>query len=134
MTAANRRADGSAVNDPRKLVGGTLSVGGVGETSYRLGAQVDHVSEMDVVTGKGNLVTSAPERQSELFHSMSAGMGQRGFITRAQLRLLSTPKNKRPNRGHIHDPVDKPVHGIPGSLRCQYLRSSWSQRCHGVDL
>src|ERR1700730_4551116 len=73
-------------------VGGTLSVGGGGETSYRLGAQVDHVLEMDVVTGKGNLVTCAPESQSELFHAVLAGMGQCGFITRARLRLLPAPK------------------------------------------
>jgi FAD/FMN-containing dehydrogenase len=31
-------------------VGGTLSVGGTGETSYRFGAQVDNVLELDVVT------------------------------------------------------------------------------------
>jgi len=32
-------------------VGGTLSVGGMGETGFRCGAQVDHVLALDVVTG-----------------------------------------------------------------------------------
>ena len=38
-------------------VGGTLSVGGIGETSYREGCQVDHVSELDVVTAAGDHLT-----------------------------------------------------------------------------
>src|SRR5215470_16978977 len=42
-------------------VGGTLSVGGIGETSYREGCQVDHVSELDVVTASGEHVTCSPE-------------------------------------------------------------------------
>jgi FAD/FMN-containing dehydrogenase len=46
-------------------VGGTLSVGGIGETSYRYGAQVDNVVELDVVTGAGELVTCSPERNSD---------------------------------------------------------------------
>ena len=35
-------------------VGGILSVGGTGEMSYRSGAQVDHVVELDVVTGRAS--------------------------------------------------------------------------------
>src|SRR5262249_35479647 len=37
-------------------VGGTLSVGGIGGTTYRYGAQVDNVLELQVVTGAGQLV------------------------------------------------------------------------------
>jgi len=48
-------------------VGGTLSVGGTGETSYRFGAQVDNVLELDVVTGAGELVTCSPERNTDFF-------------------------------------------------------------------
>jgi len=73
-------------------VGGTLNVGGIGETSYRLGAQVDHVSEIDVVTGAGDLVTCSPSRHSELFHMMLAGMGQCGLIVRARLKLVPAPE------------------------------------------
>ena len=54
-------------------VGGTLSVGGIGETSYRYGAQVDNVFELDVVTGAGELMTCSPERNDELFYMTLAG-------------------------------------------------------------
>jgi cytokinin dehydrogenase len=72
-------------------VGGTLNAGGVGETSYRLGAQVDHVLEMDVVTGAGDFVTCSPSRHSELFYMVLAGMGQCGLIVRARLKLVPAP-------------------------------------------
>ncbi|MGB7658870.1 MAG: FAD-binding protein, partial [Pseudolabrys sp.] len=72
--------------------GGTLSVGGTGETSYRYGAQVDHVLEMDVVTGAGELVTCSEEHNSELFRMTLAGLGQCGIIVRARLRLIQAPK------------------------------------------
>jgi len=73
-------------------VGGTLSVGGTGETSHRFGAQVDNVLELDVVTGAGEPVTCSRERNSELFHMTLAGLGQCGIIVRAQLRLVPAPK------------------------------------------
>lgn len=72
-------------------VGGTLSVGGIGETSYRDGCQVDQVTELDVVTGAGELVTCSPERNSELFHMALAGLGQCGIIVRARLRKVRAP-------------------------------------------
>jgi cytokinin dehydrogenase len=73
-------------------VGGTLSVGGIGETSYRYGAQVDNVLELDVVTGAGELVTCSRERDDELFRMVLAGLGQCGLIVRARLRLVAAPK------------------------------------------
>ena len=73
-------------------VGGTLSAGGTGETSYRFGAQVDHVLELDVVTGAGEFVTCSPERNEELFRMTLAGMGQCAIIVRARLRLVPSPK------------------------------------------
>src|SRR5262245_16417366 len=73
-------------------VGGTLSVGGMGETSYRFGAQVDHVQELDVVTGAGELVTCSADRNDELFRMVLAGLGQCGIIVSARLRLVQAPK------------------------------------------
>lgn len=73
-------------------VGGTLSVGGIGETTYRYGAQVDNVLELDVVTGSGELMTCSPEHNDELFRMTLAGMGQCGLIVRARLRLGPAPK------------------------------------------
>src|ERR1700739_1261086 len=48
-------------------VGGTLNAGGIGLMTAHHGAQVDNVTELDVVTGDGRLVTCSPEHESELF-------------------------------------------------------------------
>jgi cytokinin dehydrogenase len=74
-------------------VGGTLNAGGLGDTSYRLGAQVDHVVELDVVTGSGDFVTCSLSREAELFQMALAGMGQCAIIVRARLRLLPAPQD-----------------------------------------
>jgi cytokinin dehydrogenase len=74
-------------------VGGTLNAGGLGDTSYRLGAQVDHTVELDVVTGTGDFVTCSASREAELFQMVLAGMGQCGIIVRARLRLLPAPQD-----------------------------------------
>ena len=72
-------------------VGGTLSAGGIGNTSHHYGAQVDNVTDLDVVTGDGRLVTCSPEPESELFDMVLAGQGQCGVIVRAGLRLMPAP-------------------------------------------
>jgi cytokinin dehydrogenase len=48
-------------------VGGTLAVGGVGGTSMSLGVQTDHVLQLEVVTGDGELVTCSATRNADLF-------------------------------------------------------------------
>lgn len=68
-------------------VGGTLSIAGIGVASFRYGTQGDHVVEMDVVTGTGELITCGPDRNPDLFWSAIAGLGQVGVITRARLKL-----------------------------------------------
>lgn len=72
-------------------VGGTLSVGGIGSNSIHHGAQVDTVTEMDVVTGDGRLMTCSADREGELFNMVLAGIGQCGIIVRARLRLMPAP-------------------------------------------
>lgn len=74
-------------------VGGTLSVGGLGETSYRMGAMVDHVEELDVVTGAGELLTCSATQHAPLFRAVLSGMGQCALITRARIRVLPAPAN-----------------------------------------
>jgi cytokinin dehydrogenase len=74
-------------------VGGTLSVGGLGNTSHLYGAQVDNVTEFDVITGDGRLITCSPTHESELFHMVLAGLGQCGIIVRARIPLISAPSH-----------------------------------------
>lgn len=68
-------------------VGGTLSMAGIGISSFKYGSQGDNVVEMDVVTGTGEIVTCGPERHGDLFWAVIAGLGQCGIITRARLSL-----------------------------------------------
>ena len=74
-------------------VGGTISTGGFGVTTYNLGLQVDHVEELEVVTGEGQIVTCSDARNSDLFNAMLGGLGQCGIITKVVMRLMAAPTN-----------------------------------------
>jgi hypothetical protein len=78
---------------PLLTVGGMLSAGGIGNTTPHYGALVDNVTDLDVVTGDGRLVTCSPERESELFDMVLAGQGQCGVIVRAGLPLIPAPSH-----------------------------------------
>ena len=77
-------------NNLNVTVGGTISIAGIGVASFKHGTQGDNVAEMDVVTGAGDTVTCGPDRNSDLFWSTIAGLGQMGIITRARLALRRT--------------------------------------------
>jgi cytokinin dehydrogenase len=68
-------------------IAGTLSVGGISAT-YREGAQVDHVREIEVVTGEGDVERCSATHQRELFEAALAGLGQCGIITRAVIDIV----------------------------------------------
>ncbi|KEH32514.1 putative cytokinin dehydrogenase [Medicago truncatula] len=73
-------------------VGGTLSNAGISGQTFRFGPQISNVHELDVVTGKGDLVTCSTEKNSELFYAVLGGLGQFGIITRARIALGPAPK------------------------------------------
>ncbi len=76
-------------------IGGTLSVGGIGGSTSRAGAQVDTVLELEVVTGQGRRVICSPGQRPGLFHAVLAGVGQCGIIARARVRLVAAPTQTR---------------------------------------
>lgn len=76
-------------------VGGTLSMGGLGGQTHRHGAQVDNVTELQVVTGAGEFVRCSPSRRPDLFHAVLAGLGQCAVIVGATLRLVRAPETVR---------------------------------------
>lgn len=76
-------------------IGGTLSVGGIGGQASRWGLQVDNVLELDVVTGRGELVRCSHSRERPLFDAVRAGLGQFGIIVRARVRLVEVPPQAR---------------------------------------
>lgn len=68
-------------------VGGTLSVGGI-SGRYNAGAQVDHVRELEVVTGAGEILRCSQSHNRDLFEAALAGLGQCAIITRALIDLV----------------------------------------------
>lgn len=76
-------------------IGGTVSVGGVGATSHRHGLVTDTVTELEVVTGEGEVLTCSRDENAELFDHVRAGLGQFGIITRAVLSLIPAPARVR---------------------------------------
>jgi len=76
-------------------VGGTLSVGGIDGGSFRFGAQVDNVLELQVVTGEGRLETCSASRKPDLFEATLAGLGQCAIIVRATLKLVPAETHAR---------------------------------------
>lgn len=72
-------------------VGGLLSAGGIGETSYNLGSMADHVFEIQVVTLSGEIKTASPKLNADLFYSALGGMGQTCIITQVKMKLMRAP-------------------------------------------
>jgi cytokinin dehydrogenase len=77
-------------------VGGTLSMGGIGDASFRHGAQVHNVLELEVVTGEGELLRCSLEENATLFNAVLGGIGQYGLIVRATIPTVPVlPKTRR---------------------------------------
>jgi cytokinin dehydrogenase len=72
-------------------VGGTISTSGFGGATWRHGFQVDHVLELQVVTGHGELVSCSDEHNRELFNAVLAGMGQCSIIVKVVMALVPAP-------------------------------------------
>lgn len=79
-------------------VGGTLSVGGVGGRSFRYGAQVDQVLELQVVTAEGRLIACSESENRDLFNAALAGLGLCAIIVRATIRLIPAKDRARTQR------------------------------------
>ncbi|MBA0657848.1 hypothetical protein Goklo_010109, partial [Gossypium klotzschianum] len=72
-------------------VGGTLSNAGVSGQAFRYGPQTSNVTELEVVTGKGEITVCSETLNSELFFGVLGGLGQFGIITRARIKLQQAP-------------------------------------------
>ena len=84
-------------------VGGTLAVGGVGDTTSHHGLLIDNVLELGVVTGTGDEVTCSAHANAALFDAVRGGLGQVAIITRATLRLVPAPQRVRRYLLHYPD-------------------------------
>jgi len=82
-------------NNLNVSVGGTLSVAGLGISSFRHGAQTDNVLELTAVTGRGDVVTCSRDRERDVFDAVRSGLGQTAIITSATLTLRDVHPNTR---------------------------------------
>uniref|UniRef100_A0A1D1YMI4 cytokinin dehydrogenase n=1 Tax=Anthurium amnicola TaxID=1678845 RepID=A0A1D1YMI4_9ARAE len=76
-------------------VGGTLSNAGVSGQAFRYGPQISNVYQLDVVTGKGEMMTCSRNLNPDLFYAVLGGLGQFGIITRARIALQPAPERVR---------------------------------------
>ncbi len=74
-------------------IGGVLSAGGIGASSFKYGAVVDNIEALEVVCANGD--AQRVDKSSPLFYSCLAGQGQFAVITRACLKLHRVEKNVR---------------------------------------
>ncbi|XVF48747.1 hypothetical protein PTKIN_Ptkin03bG0214300 [Pterospermum kingtungense] len=72
-------------------VGGTLSNAGVSGQAFRYGPQTSNVTELEVVTGKGEITVCSETQNPQLFFGVLGGLGQFGVITRARVKLQQAP-------------------------------------------
>jgi cytokinin dehydrogenase len=75
-------------------VGGTLAVGGI-PPAIASGGHVDHVLELEVVTGDGELRRCSPRTDPDLFEAVLGGLGQFGIVTEATVALVPAPATVR---------------------------------------
>jgi cytokinin dehydrogenase len=68
-------------------IGGTLSNAGVSGQTYRFGPQISNVLELEIVTGKGDIIKCSAQKQPDLYFGALGGLGQFGVITKARIIL-----------------------------------------------
>lgn len=76
-------------------VGGTLSNAGISGQAFRHGPQINNVYQLEVVTGKGDVLNCSKDQNTELFHAVLGGLGQFGIITKARIALEPAPQRVR---------------------------------------
>lgn len=74
-------------------VGGVISAGGVGASSFKYGAIVSHVKALDIITARGEL--QQVDKSSPLFHACLGGQGRFALIHRICLELVPCKKMVR---------------------------------------
>ncbi len=90
-TAAQGRTPPVLTGYQGLTVGGTLSVSGISGAAYKRGPQVEHVLELELVTGEGRRLICSPCEHRELFEAALGGLGRCAVIVRAKLRLVKAP-------------------------------------------
>lgn len=119
------------VSNPSATFGGTLSVGGLGPSSLREGALVEHITAAKIVTGRGEVDQTSPsEANPSLFRYAMCGQGQLGVIVAAELRTRAA-RNLAFERRTFGETVDvtelAAVAAAAGFLTCRLVHHNASR-------
>jgi FAD/FMN-containing dehydrogenase len=82
-------------NYPGLSIGGVLSVGGIGDTTFRTGTAGAAVRALQVVTGTGEILDCSADRHGDLFSACLGGFGQFGVISAVEMALVEAPPAQR---------------------------------------
>ena len=69
-------------------VGGAIASDVHGKNHHISGTFCEHVTQMDMLLGNGEKITTSPTQHPELFHATCGGMGLTGIILSASIRLI----------------------------------------------
>jgi hypothetical protein len=73
-------------------VGGTISLGGIGASSFLYGLQADHVQDASIVSNPGRLYKVDKDNYPHLFNAAKSGLGQFGIFTDFKIPLRKSPQ------------------------------------------
>ena len=90
---------------PGLTIGGVLNAGGVGSASHLNGLLISNVTELEVLSADGELVTCSRSKQSEIFYSVLGTFGCMGIITKASIKVLPCKTMLRSFR-YVYDTID----------------------------
>ncbi|TPW12134.1 MAG: dehydrogenase, partial [bacterium] len=96
-----------------------------GVASFRYGTQADNAVELEVVTGKGEIVVCSATQEAELFNHVRSGLGQFGVITRATMKVRPHKPMVR-RYFFLYDDLDKfmaDARMLMDTDRCDFLES-----------
>ncbi len=68
-------------------VGGAVTGLGIESSSFRNGLPHESVTEMDILTGAGELITATPDDHPDLFHAFPNSYGTLGYCVRLRIEL-----------------------------------------------
>lgn len=81
--------------NPFLTVGGSMSMAGMDYTSSTMGAAVDHLLALKVVTGTGDIIECSKTQNKALFDAVRCGLGEYGIMIEATFPLLPMPQSVR---------------------------------------
>jgi FAD/FMN-containing dehydrogenase len=91
---------------PDLTIGGVLSAGGVGSASHSYGLLISNVTELEVLTGDGQLVTCSSLKQPEIFYGVLGTFGHIGVIVKASIKVRTCKTMFRTFR-YVYDSIDQ---------------------------